>query len=180
MTARRASLADDTPPISSSAERAEKDHRVLGFLDEHGLDGVLLGSLANFAWITGGRTNRVGAATEIGPAALLVTRHGRFLVTDEVEAPRLLDEELADQGVEALTYPWYALDLAGAVRRVVPGRVAADVPVSGLDPLPVEFAELRWSLTGEEVARYRWVGEHAGVAMTHALFQLRPGLSEPQ
>jgi Xaa-Pro aminopeptidase len=66
------------------------------------------------------------------------------------------------------------------VRQVTGGRVAADVPVAGLEALPAEFGELRWSLTQEEIARYRWVGEHAGVAMTHALFHLRPGLSEAQ
>ena len=34
--------------------------------------------------------------------------------------------------------------------------------------------------TPAEVERYRWLGEHAGVAMTHALFHLRPGLTEQQ
>jgi Xaa-Pro aminopeptidase len=170
----------NAPPVAVAAERSAKEARVRAFLTEHDLEGVLLGSIANFAWVTGGRSNRVGAATEIGPAALLLTQQGRFLVTDEVEAPRLLDEELAEQAVEALTYPWHALDPAGAVRRVVDGRVAADVPALGLEPLPTEFAALRWSLTEEEIARYRWVGEHAGVAMTHVLFHLRPGLAEEQ
>jgi Xaa-Pro dipeptidase len=170
----------DIPPTASPAELAEKDRRVRAFLDDRGLDGVLLGTLANFAWATGGRSNRVGAATEIGPAALLLTRQGRFLVTDDVEAPRLLDEELAGQAVETLTYPWHAVDLTSAVRRVVAGRVAADVPAPGLESLWGEFAGLRWTLTAEEIDRYRWVGEHAGVAMTHALLHLRPGLSENQ
>jgi Xaa-Pro aminopeptidase len=161
-------------------ELTEKQRRVTRFLEQHGLDGVLLGTIANFAWITGGRTNRVGSATEVGPAHILVTRQGRYLITDEVEAPRLLAEELEGQGVEALTYPWHAADPLAAARRVVGGRVAADTAVPGSEPLPTEFGELRWSLTSEEVERYRWVGEHAGVAMTHALFHLRPGLSEQQ
>src|SRR5437870_724739 len=91
MTERGAFPSIDPPPIAGEAERAEKDRRVRAFLDEHGLEGVLLGTIANFAWTTGGRSNRVGAATEVGPAALLLTRQGRFLVTDEVEKPRRLD-----------------------------------------------------------------------------------------
>src|SRR2546426_12296164 len=166
--------------MSVAAELAEKQRRVSEFLERTGLQGVLLGTIGNLAWITGGRTTRVGAATEVGPAAILVTRAGRYLVTDEVEAPRLLAEELAGQEVELLGYPWYRADPAAAVRRRVAGRVAADMAVSGLESLPPEFAELRWALTEEEVDRYRWFGEHAGVAMTHALLHLRAGLSGAQ
>jgi Xaa-Pro dipeptidase len=157
-----------------------KEEHVFGFLDRNDLDGVLLGSVANFAWITCGRSNRVSAATEAGAASILVTRDGRYLVADEVEAPRLLVEELVGQQVEVLSFPWHSPDPVGATKRVVSGRVAADIPTPGLEPLPADFAELRWSLTPAEVARYRWVGEHAGIAMTHALFHMRPGLSECQ
>lgn len=163
-----------------AAELAEKQRRVCGFLEQHGLDAVLLSTIGNFAWITGGGTNQVGMAAEIGPAAILVTREARFLVTDEVEAPRLLEEELAEQLLEVLGDPWHQPDPAAAARRRVAGRIAADTMVPGLEPLPADFAALRWSLTEWEVERYRWLGEHAGVAMTHALFHLRPGLSEQQ
>lgn len=161
-----------------TAELAGKNGRVRGFLERHGLEGVLLGSIGNFAWITGGGSNRVGAATDVGPAAILVTQEARYLITDEVEAPRLLAEELPRQSIEPLIYPWYEADPAAAVRQRVKGRVASDLSLAGLEALPPEFAELRWALTEAEIARYRWLGEHAGVAMTHVLFHLRPGLSE--
>jgi Xaa-Pro aminopeptidase len=166
--------------VSSAAELAEKQRRVCTFLDQYGLDGVLLGTIGNFAWITGGRTNRVGAATEVGPAAILVTRQGRFLVTDDVEAPRFLEEELAGQEIEPLDYPWYRADPAAAVRRRAAGRVASDIPMPELESLPAAFSELRWSLTEEEIERYRRLGQDAGVAMTHVLLHLRPGLCEQQ
>jgi Xaa-Pro aminopeptidase len=166
--------------LPSAEELAEKHRRVGEFLRQHGLEGVLLATLGNFAWITGGRRNQVGATTEVGPAAILVTRDAQYLVTDEVEAPRLLQEELQGRDIGTLIYPWYQTDPAEAVRRRLPGRVAVDHTVPGLDALPPEFAELRWSLTQEEIARYRWLGEHAGLAMTLALFHLRPGLTEQQ
>jgi Xaa-Pro dipeptidase len=162
------------------AEFEEKQRRVNAFLEAQGLEGVLLGTIANFAWATGGKSNQVGAATETGAGALLITREGRYLVADEVETPRLLEEELAEQEVEPLAYSWYQPDPAAAGRRRVSGRVAADFPVAGLEDLPPAFNELRWSLTPAEVERYRWLGEHAGVAMTHVLFHLRPGLNEGQ
>jgi Xaa-Pro aminopeptidase len=166
--------------LPGEAELAEKQRRVCTFLDQHALEGVLLGTIGNFAWITGGRTNRVGAATEVGPAAILVTRDGQSLVSDEVEAPRLLEEELAGQPLDLLDYPWYRADPAAAVRRRAAGRVASDIPVPGLETLPAAFTGLRWSLTEAELQRYRRLGQHAGVAMTHVLLHLRPGLSEQQ
>src|SRR5947207_7633900 len=108
--ARPADTSSGLPPPSSLAEINEKQQRVFGFLDQHSLDGVLLGTIANFAWMTGGRSNRIGAATETGAGALLVTRHGQFLVADEIETPRLLEEELAGRGVQPLSYPWHAPD----------------------------------------------------------------------
>src|SRR5262249_24124774 len=162
------------------AELSEKQRRVNAFLEAHGLAGVLLGTIANFAWATGGKSNQVGAATEVGAGAGLLTREGRDLGGDEGGKARLLEEELAGLEVGPLAYPWYRPDPAAAVRRAVDGRVAADFPVAGLEPLPPAFSELRWSLTAAEVERYRWLGEHAGVAMTHALFHLRPGLTEQQ
>src|SRR5687767_7131044 len=173
-------VSESMPPGADAAELEEKLRRVRGFLEQNELDGALLGTTANFAWVTGGGSNRVGAATDVGPAAFLVTREGRYLVADEVETPRLQEEELVGQRVEALTYPWHTPDVAGAVRRAGAGRIAADVPTLGLEPLPESFAELRWSLTPAEVGRYRWVGEHAAIAMTHALLHLRPGLTECQ
>src|ERR1043166_5146318 len=151
----------------SAREWEEKLDRVSAFLESQRLDGVLLGTVANFAWLTGGRSNRVGMATELGGAALLVTRDGCYLLSDEIEAPRLLEEELTGRDIAPLVYPWHQPDPLGSVKQVTGGRVASDFLVPGMESLPSEFAELRWSLTEGEVERYRWVGEHAGIAITH-------------
>jgi Xaa-Pro dipeptidase len=164
----------------SAREVDEKLRCVRAYLEQHELGGLLLGTLANFAWLTGGGSNRVGMATDVGGASLLVTLDGCYLVTDEIEAPRLLEEELTGLDIRPLVYPWHQPDLLGRVKEVTGGHVASDWSVPGMVSLPGEFAVVRWSLTGEEVERYRWVGKHAGIAMTHALFHLRPGLTEQQ
>jgi antitoxin VapB len=168
------------PPRAVPEELGEKLGRVRDYLEQRDLDGVLLGTTGNFAWLTGGGINRVNAAGDAGAGAILVTRGDWFLVADEAEAPRLLDEELDGQRIQAVTFPWHAPDQLGAVRRVEGGRLACDVGLPELEALPPHFSELRWSLTSPEVERYRWIGEHAGIAMTHALFHLRPGLTEWQ
>ena len=49
----------------------------------------MLGTIANFAWATGGKSNQVGAATETGAGALLWTREGKLARTPAVAARRL-------------------------------------------------------------------------------------------
>ena len=55
----------------------EKAARVERLLGEAGLSGVILGAQHNFAWITGGATNRVDGSREAGAGALLLGRGGR-------------------------------------------------------------------------------------------------------
>ena len=66
--------------------------------------------------------------------------------------------------------------MSGAGRAITPDkevtheRIAADMDAlgMGLPPLPPGFEELRWSLTDEEVARYRESGRRASAAMEAA------------
>jgi Xaa-Pro dipeptidase len=165
--------------VTDASERSIKEARVREYMAARGLDGVLLTTAANFAWLTGGASNVVGTATEIGAASLLVTEEATLLITDNIERARLEAEELPDAGIETESYPWHAPDLPGVVaRRARGGRVAADTAVPGTEPLPSDFAVLRCSLLPAEIERYRWLGEHAALCMTRACFEARPGLSE--
>src|SRR4051794_16558856 len=140
-------------------ETTIKQQRLEQFLERHELDGVLLQHRPNFAWITNGRDNMVPGNTPEGVAAILATRDGRICVTSEIEAPRMQQEELTGTGIEVVSVPWYDRKAQTIkLMELIAGRkIAADHdPLGmGLHPLPEEFAELRWSLTEEEIARYR-------------------------
>src|SRR5215213_2088970 len=146
-----------------------KLRRLGEFLARHGLDGVLLQQRANFAWITGGRDNHIANNTEAGVAAILATADQRVCLANTIEAPRMEREELAHSGVGVVSFPWYDRKRAAEkVREVIAGRkVAADIdPLGlGLPGLPGDFVELRWSLTEEEIARYREGARRASRAM---------------
>ncbi|MHC4788722.1 MAG: hypothetical protein ACYS8K_05885 [Planctomycetota bacterium] len=58
--------------MTKSEEMTVKLERVDGFLNEHGLDGAILGRSDNFAWLGCGASNVVNAAEETGVAALAV------------------------------------------------------------------------------------------------------------
>ncbi len=140
-------------------ETTVKQQRLEQFLERHELDGVLLQHRHNFAWITNGRDNMVPGNTPEGVAAILATHEGRICITTEIEAPRMQQEELAGTGIEVVSVPWYDKKAQTIkLMELIAGRkIAADHdPLGmGLHPLPDEFAEIRWSLTDEEIARYR-------------------------
>ena len=165
--------------MSVSSEIAEKQRRIDGFLDAGGYDAVLLARTENFAWFTGGGNSFVCLAQEAGIGALLVQHDRKILITNNVERPRLLEEELAWIGLGEDISPWVDDALGPAVARVVAGqKIAADVPLPGAVECASEIAGLRASLTPEEVERYRAVGQDVGAAIGEACMNVEQGMRE--
>ena len=176
-------------PATLAEEYDKKSTRIRAFLGSYGLHGILLWKRAAFAWITGGRDNRVVDGTETGFAGILTTPEGRWCLADAIEAPRMRQEELAGTGIEVVEFPWHdELAAARQVRALLadlgldPGKVAADVARPALDfaPLPPEFERLRWQLTPAEVDRYREGGQRASAAVEAAAMAVHPGMSEQE
>jgi Xaa-Pro aminopeptidase len=170
-----------------AAEYRDKQAALQAFLEARRLDGVLLWERGNFAWITCGGDNRIPDNTETGVAGILATRERRICLADAIEAPRMRDEELADAGIDVVDFPWH--DEPASRRRVgellgdlglEPGRVGADQdrPAVGFAALPAEFNRLRWSLTPQEMDRYRECGARAAGAMEQAAEAIEPGMTE--
>jgi len=168
-----------------SAARAEvetKLARIRAWLAQSGRGGLLLASPGNFAWVTGGGRNHVSLHGETGCGAVLVTPTDALLLANNIELARLLEEEVA--APECLTgreFPWWEpVKWAGDVG-VAPEELVADIPVTGASLLaPAEGTALRNPLLPPEVERYRLLGNHTAIALTHAAFHCRPGLSEHQ
>ena len=140
-------------------ERAIKHRRVMEYLAGRNLDAVLLSRRCNFSWYTGGAHNYVATACDVGNAWLLIDGDGARVLTSNIEATRLREEELSETGIEVVALPyadpgaWRQAFVKAAGSR----RVAADAPPGVLD-LPAtdgEFDRLRWTLTSWEVDRYR-------------------------
>lgn len=159
-----------------------KQQRLNAFLDRHGLDGVWLQNRNNFAWITCGKDNHIANNTPQGVTAILATRDARICLANSIEAPRMMGEELPGTGINTVTFPWWDRNVAGRIaNEVIAGRkIAADADTLdlGLPPLPHDFAELRWSLTIEEIARYRDGAQRTTRAIESAVRAIQPGDSE--
>jgi len=165
-----------------TAERQHKHARVLEFLDRHGLEAVLLSRRCNFAWYTCGARNHVGTACDVGNSAVLVDRDGAAILTTNIEQTRLRDEELKGTDIEVFGYSYGdGADRAKVLRKAVGSRrVAADAPVPGVEtePLPADFAPLRWALTDSEIERYRAVAGDVVAAVETVVRTAEPGQTE--
>jgi Xaa-Pro aminopeptidase len=170
---------------AAAAEIDIKAERLSRICHEAGVGGVILATQANFAWITGGRSNRIDGSRELGAGAILVAADGRrFVLANAIEMPRLRDEALAGIPCEPLEYPWteehVKPDTAAQLARRVLGceTVGADWALAGAKSLEREVARARAPLTAAEVDRYRTLGREAGEALGRVCRSLTPGLTE--
>lgn len=156
----------------------EKTARLVRWMEERRLGGALLSTRANFAWITGGRESGIDLSRESGVATVLVAADGRrFLLTNNIEMRRFLEEDLAGQGYTPVEVPWTREQDDAALARETLGDVplASDVAEAGK-----EIARLRHRLTPEEVERFRGLGRDAGAALGEVCRGLRPGMTESE
>ena len=160
------------------AEFEGKQERIRALLMEHGLDALLLQRVSSFAWATCGRASYVHRASSTGEASLLITPAGRYVITNNIEGPRLEQEEgLVEQGWELVAGSWYEPQVA--VAQLTQGlRLGVDGPYAGATDLSGEMARVRANLTAEEGERFRTVGRLCAQAMESAVRAVRPGQTE--
>jgi Xaa-Pro aminopeptidase len=166
--------------MTSAVEIQEKDRRIRELLRAKGLTGVLLKRQANFSWLTGGGINLIGIATEMGGTSLLITEQAKYVLTSNIEAPRMIEEE----GVERLgflvrAFDWWDDREAAIVKELTgDGPVGCDVPSANSVNVAEDVVRLRYSLTPSEIERYRWLGEKTSRAAEQILLDTRRGEKE--
>ena len=163
-------------------EIKEKEKRVRELLRSKGLKALLLKRQANFSWMTGGGLNLVGITTEMGVTSLLISENSKFVISNNIEAPRMIEEEdLEKQGFIPKTFPWHEDQELSIVKELTKdGPVGCDVPFPNTVMLAEEIARLRYSLTSEELDRYRWLGERASLALEKTMIDTKRGEKESE
>ena len=161
-------------------EIKEKERRVRDFLKTKNLKGLILKRQANFSWMTCGGLNLVGIATEVGATTLLITENSKFVISNNIEAPRMIHEEgLEKQGFIVKTFPWHEDQEVSIVKEIVEeGPLGSDVPFPNAIGLRGEVAKLRYSLTSEEQKRYRWLGKKVSLALEKTMMKAKKGEKE--
>lgn len=159
-------------------ELETKLEQMRGLLDAHKVDGLWLRLASSFAWATCGKSSYINTASSTGLASLVITRDHRYVLTTNIEEPRLAQEEgLLAAGWEFVADPWYgggekSGQLLGGL------RLATDLSAPGAVDVSGPMARLRANLLPVEGDRFRLLGRICADAMDAAIRALRPGMSE--
>jgi Xaa-Pro aminopeptidase len=149
-------------------------------LAQAGAGAIRLRGIDWFAWVTAGGSSAVLLAAEVGVAEVLVTPGEACVLTDEIEAARLRDEELPPGFTYHIT-PWAQPELREDYVRGVAGEaVLSDRPQGGELPIPGALRQRRMVLASPEQQRYRQLGLEAAQAMSEVMHAARPDWTEWQ
>jgi Xaa-Pro aminopeptidase len=173
--------------MTKDSEISEKTERLVQLMAEENLGGILLNARHNFSWLTCGGSNGIDQSREAGAGWLFVRGDARrYVLSNRIEMPRLLEEELEGQGYEPVEFDWEdekanpAIVTQRALSLLKDHKtLASDLPVAGCDRvIEAELSRTRGALTQSEVDRYRVLGRDAGEAIGRMAGSLEPGLTE--
>src|SRR5665648_748893 len=155
-----------------------KQERIIKLLDGKNLDGIILAKNSNISWLTGGMENRIVFTSEEGAVKLIVLKDKILVLTNNIEAERVIKEEGLDkEDFQLVANQWYERDLLdGLVRKYHLGADCCYLP--GVDNLPEEIKQLRFSLLPGEIKRYRILGKETSKIVSKICKNIRPGETE--
>ncbi len=177
------SLLDSEAPGTRAQDVTRKHARVCEFLEDYGLDVLVLASPSAFSWFTCGGRNTLGTAAW-GPgltcAVILVDRFDSVVLAEIGHADRLRVEQLHETGLRVEPIPWTDSPTAEATARSRGRRVGSDIAIPEARTLAGPLARLRIDLTQLERHRYRQVGWAVSYAVEATARSLARGESEPE
>lgn len=163
----------------SRSEIEEKERRVRTFMRGKDLAALSLTTSKNFAWFSCGGDNHVEITNRKGNATIVVTADAKYLVTSNIEACRIEAEEIEGQGYEVRETPWHDDKRYDIIREIAAGgRIGTDFAFPGAEFLDSEISPLRYTLTPEEIERYKEVGRLTGSALEESCDEIEPGHTE--
>lgn len=146
------------------------------------VESLLLRTRANLSWLTGGGVFHVNGATETAIASMLVQSDRVHLITNNIEAQRLIDEQLPIESHDRFTVvgcDWWSPSKQGELlgQLVGPQRFAVDSG-DGAENLGSGITAVRGSLTEAEVRRYMVDGPAMATTLEVVASQVRRGMTE--
>src|SRR5215210_7219482 len=162
--------------LDDLTNRQARQQRLLELMDRRGLGALLLRRPANFAWYTNGADNRVDHASPLGVADVLVTRDAEYIFTNNIEAPRMREEQTPD--LEVIEHSWYGDEVTAVREAIGDAPLGSDFPLKNALDISGEIAHLRYILDPDALERYRQIGTDAVAAVEEAVDSMKPGMTE--
>jgi Xaa-Pro aminopeptidase len=165
--------------MTNQEEISEKLNRIRSFMRKKDFSGVLLGTQHNFSWITCGGDNQIIHGNELGFVNMLVTAEKLYMITNNIEMPRVVEEETDGLPLDTVEFLWTEGDAGSEVKKVVgDGKVATDFNFSGATNEAENLSLLRVPLSRQELKRYRELANMCAEAMEGTMHTLKPGMTE--
>jgi Xaa-Pro aminopeptidase len=149
--------------VRSSTSRRPRRQVLEVLMDRLELGAVLLRRPANFAWYSGG-------------ADVLVTPEAEYIFTNNIEAPRMREEQTPS--FEVVEHPWYEGETAAIREAVGDAALGTHFPLEGALEVSDGVAPLRYVLDPDILERNRRIGADAAAAVEEAERSLQPGMGE--
>ena len=156
--------------------RELRRERLRGLMDRLELEALLMRRPANFAWYTGGSDNRVDHTDPLGVAGVLLTREAEYVLTDNIEAPRMRGEETPD--LEVVEHPWYEGPGAALGALIADSPLGVDFPAGYGREVAEDILPLRYVLDPDTIERYRRLGSDATAAVSETAASVGPDTGE--
>lgn len=160
---------------SRSGEHDARVRRLRRLLESRGAAAGLLAARRNVAWLTVGASGHIDQSTEASVASILVARDDVVVITQNIEAARFAEEELAGLDVQVVAVPWWE---PGAIEAEVRRRVRHGDTIDRDVDLEPDLGHVRSVLSDFDRARMRELGQQVTSAMEAALASTGPGMSE--
>ncbi len=158
-----------------------KLNRIRSFMNSRGYDAVFYAKQYNFSWLSCGGDNQILHGVDEGFVYFLITWDNVYLVTNNIEMPRIADEEVVGLDIEKIKYPWTE-DIIEKLLKEMAGdkKVASDIyyPAENITYESVELDLLRAPLTDSERKRYRTLAGLCETSINEAVKEIKPGMSE--
>lgn len=159
-------------------EIREKEKRIHGWMEDTGYAGLLLRQQKNFYWSTAGGGNPVIYVIDPGFQSVFFTKDKRYILSQQIEMPRLKEEETLDLGFDYIQYNWWEENLSELVSSMVKGKIGCDLDLPGAVNVDAAVAAIRPVLTKWELERFRSLGKDASECLEQVCRELRPGMTE--
>lgn len=153
---------------------AEKLATLRSILSSKNADALTITSQNHFSWLTGGR-GFIGVAAVAACAALIVTMDRVYLLSENIEAQRLLKEQLGENPlIEVLEYPWYC----PGERQNLMDHILGGKRVLTENDVASELFDARTVLTAGDIKRYREICQTTARELEAACRSVKAGMSE--
>jgi len=157
-----------------------KEQRIRGLSNKLNLDGICLFKFMNYAWFTGGGTNRVVTGSERGCSILLILKDKKYVFAPRNEIERITIEQVYGQGFEPVTYDWFSSPMKAIKEVVGEAKIGSDVLVPGMECRSDDIDRLRFSLTEAEILKARKIAMVCSEETVSLCARVKPDITEQQ